>query len=267
MGWDAGPPPRRGRRRVLLPAAATVLLLAAAAFLGLHRGAAPARPAAGAAAPPPSAAARKAVAAAVPGAAPLLLPTPAVAGSGIVPLGYLHSALGAASAGWRWIQVLYGLDPARAAAAAAACADPTFRDAAARAAATTLAVRAGLGLAAAGPTNPGYLVVTPRMLLIADPDPDRPVIDVLATADLGTAGGARTHRVQVLELHLHWTATTTGTDAGGGDYRLLDRDADRLRVAGLTADPDTPAAYRLGWRDAVPAEAVAVQPARSEGAR
>ena len=245
MAWDTAHRPLGGRRRSAAAAAATVLLLTAAVVLGLHRAGAPAR--AGGPPPAPSRSASAASGPAAPGTGGgvVTLPAPA-APDAAVPLGYPHTALGAASAAWRWTRTLYGLDPARAAAAAAACADPTFPTAAARAAQTTLAARAGLGLPAAGPASPAYLVLTPRMVQVADRDPDRPVVDVLATADLGSAAGVRLHRVQVLELHLHWAPT-----AGGGDYRLLDRDGDPTRVAGLAADPDTPAAYRLGWRDVV----------------
>jgi hypothetical protein len=246
MSWDVSPPARR-RGWLLLAGAAVLLLAGAAAFVGLRRGAAPPGAAAGSSSPPSASAATDAVAAAVPGPAALRLPAPRLAaGSPVIPLGFPHTALGAASAAWRWTQAMYGLDPPRASAAAAACADPTFGDAPARAAQTALAVRASLGVAATGPATPAYLVVTPRMVQVIDPDPDFPVVDVLTTADLGNAAGARLHRVQVLELHLHWAAT-----AGGGDYRLLDRDGDATRMAGRTADPDNPAAARLGWRDVV----------------
>ncbi len=249
MSWNVPPTPRRRRR---IGAVVAFLLLAGSAAAlglhraGLHRAAAPTRTTTGPAAAPAAPAAGRAVAAAGGAPAPLRLPAPA-SPAAVVPLGYPRTPLGAASAAWRWTQVMYGLDPVRAAAAAARYADPSFPSAPARAAQTTIAVRASLGVAATGPATPAYLVVTPRMVQVTDPDPDFPVVDVLATADLGGAAGARLHQVQVLELHLRWAPAA----AGGGDYRLLDRDMDPSRVAGLTAEPDTPGAHRLGWRDVV----------------
>jgi hypothetical protein len=244
VSWDVTPTPRRRRR---IGAIGALLLLAgSAAVLGLHRAAASSRTTAGPAAATAAPDAGQAVAAAGVAPAPLRLPAPA-SPAAVVPLGYPRTPLGAASAAWRWTQVMYGVDPVQAAAAAARYADPSFPSAPARAAQTTTAVRASLGVAATGSTAPAYLVVTPRMVQVIDADPDSPVVDVLATADLGSAAGARLHQVQVLELHLHWATTA----AGGGDYRLMDRDMDPVRVAGVTAEPDTPAAYRLGWRDVV----------------
>jgi hypothetical protein len=254
VSWDVGAGPRRDRRRAVLRGVAVTALLGCAVALGLHAAARRLHPAGAPTTEPVRQAAPPAAPrgeAAVAGAAPLRLPAPrTAAGSHLVPLGFPRTALGAASAAWRWTSVMYGLDPAAASVAATAYADPSFPDAPARAAQAVLAARASLGVAAAGPASPAYLVVTPRMLRITDPAPDSPVIDVLATTDLGSAAGARLHQVRVIELHLRWEPGA----AGGGDYRLLDRDMNAARVVGLAADPDSTAARRLGWRDVVLAE-------------
>ena len=167
--------------------------------------------------------------------APLRLPAPA-SPAAVVPLGFPRTALGAASAAWRWTQVMYGLDPVRAAAAAAAVRRPL------------VSLRAGPGRAdhdrGAGqprrrrhrPGQPGVPGRHPAHGAGDRPGPRLP-------------GGGRAHHRRPWQHRRRPAAPGTGLGAAPaldrhrgrrGDYRLLDRDRDPIRVAGLTADPDTP---------------------------
>lgn len=157
-----------------------------------------------------------------------------------VELGWPHTTVGAVSAATSFtVEIGSTLDPDRAAAITRLAADPGVSDAPQQAAQGALNDRKQLGVTAAGPVPNGTSIASePVEYQLRAVTPDKVLVLLLCdTATTQPSTGTQSS-YGVVPVQATWT---------GGDW-LMDPPAGGT-YDNLAAEPDSPQASTLGWRD------------------
>ncbi len=158
-----------------------------------------------------------------------------------VRLGYLHSTVGAVSAGVEYMrQIGSTLDPDRAAAVGRLVADSSWSDAPQQLAQGPTATRKELGLPATVqlPTN-ASVVLSPVEYQVRSATADDAKVLLLATYTTSSPGQGISTRMGVYPLDMHWSA---------GDWHIL-APTDTTDYSNLMAQPESPDASAKGWQE------------------